>query len=624
MKKLLLIITLAFTVSNTFAQVPSNGLVAYYNFEGNANSHNGLFNMTNLHTSNNPVIYEPGNNGTGNSALFLDNVGLQNTTLAAEISSEFTIAYWGKKSPITENTYASRFEMFASAFHRKNTGSLYSYAISTSNGVYSGGDLGGGSVGGGVGGWFHYAMCFKTVGSTKVLQLYVNGVLDSSVTINNSNPIYKYNQVFSIGGGTNADGSANNSKYFSGNIDEFYVYNRALDITEINTIKNAPSNSVVTNSAPSVANIAVAVSGATTTNINYTLISNGADSTSAVNYGTSSTSLTSQILGTTATATGASATASVALPNLTMGTTYYYQIVATNSYGTTSSAVGSFVQSEPSMVAEYNFNNTYNNINGNVPFGSDGSFTSFENDRNNVSLGALRINATTSAAVIPNLPVGNAARSVSIWVKKPLAATDAHVFRYGPLAVGSNNLVYGLSIQSNNLVNFGYGNDLVAIGYGTTGPTWIHVVTTFDGTTAKIYHNGVERASANKSGWNTQNTNFFLGGNNDISVDDLKIYSRVLTPTEITNLYTNNSLLSSENFNIQNLKATIYPNPTSDNFTIEMENEVKAVEIYSIQGQKVMNSTSKNIDVSNLSKGMYLVRIEDSKNAIATQKLVVK
>ena len=55
-----------------------------------------------------------------------------------------------------------------------------------------------------------------------------------------------------------------------------------------------------------------------------------------------------------------------------------------------------------------------------------------------------------------------------------------------------------------------------------------------------------------------------------------------------------------------------------------MENEVKLVEIYSLQGQKVMSATSKNVNVSNLSKGMYLVRIVDENNALATQKLIIK
>jgi hypothetical protein len=619
MKKLLLFITIAFTLV-TQAQVPTNGLLAYYNFESNANSHNGLFNLTNLHTSSTAVTYGPGGNGTGYAAL-LNNTGLKNTTLAAEITSEFTVAYWGAKNPITENNFATRFEMFSSAFHRKDTGSLYGYGISTTNGSYALSGLGGGTAGGGAGGWFHYAMCFKTVGTGKILEVYVNGVFNSSVSINNLNDIYKYNQVFSIGGGTNADGTANGSKYFNGAIDEFYVYNRALTVTEINAVKDAPDNSVVVNLPPSISNIAVVNSGTTASTINYTLGSNGAASTSVINYGTTASDLSSQIIG------GTTTNASVLLPNLTIGTTYYYQIVATNSNGSTSSTIASFVQSapaDPALVAEYNFNNTYNNVDGGIPFGGVDSLTSFENDRNNANLGALRINATTSAAVIPGLPVGNAPRSVSIWVKKTAPATDAHIFRYGPLAVGSNNLVYGLSVQGDNLVNFGYANDLTAVGYGTTGQNWIHVVTTFDGTTAKIYHNGVERASGNKSAWNTQNTNFFLGGNNDISVDDLKIYSRVLTPAEVTQLYTNNVLLATENLNSQNLKATIYPNPTTDIFTIDIENDIKSVEIYSLQGQKILATNTKNVNVSNLSKGMYLVRIEDSNNAVASQKLIVK
>ena len=68
----------------------------------------------------------------------------------------------------------------------------------------------------------------------------------------------------------------------------------------------------------------------------------------------------------------------------------------------------------------------------------------------------------------------------------------------------------------------------------------------------------------------------------------------------------------------------IFPNPATDTFTIETENDIKSVEIYSIQGQKVVTSTSKDINVSTLSKGMYLVRIEDVDNAVATKKLIVE
>jgi hypothetical protein len=48
----------------------------------------------------------------------------------------------------------------------------------------------------------------------------------------------------------------------------------------------------------------------------------------------------------------------------------------------------------------------------------------------------------------------------------------------------------------------------------------------------------------------------------------------------------------------------------------------KSVEIYSLQGQKVLSSNQKQVYVSTLSKGIYMMRVEDEDGAVATQKLV--
>ena len=82
--------------------------------------------------------------------------------------------------------------------------------------------------------------------------------------------------------------------------------------------------------------------------------------------------------------------------------------------------------------------------------------------------------------------------------------------------------------------------------------------------------------------------------------------------------------LSSEDFNSNNLKAKIYPNPVKDILNIHIENEIKSVEIYSLQGQRVLTSSNKNVNVSSLLKGIYLVRIEDENSDVATQKLIVE
>jgi DNA-binding beta-propeller fold protein YncE len=82
--------------------------------------------------------------------------------------------------------------------------------------------------------------------------------------------------------------------------------------------------------------------------------------------------------------------------------------------------------------------------------------------------------------------------------------------------------------------------------------------------------------------------------------------------------------LNSSEFQTNNLKFNLYPNPASDILNIETENDLKSVEIYSIQGQKVLSAGSKEINISNLTSGLYLVQVTDIDDIIATQKLIIK
>ena len=55
-----------------------------------------------------------------------------------------------------------------------------------------------------------------------------------------------------------------------------------------------------------------------------------------------------------------------------------------------------------------------------------------------------------------------------------------------------------------------------------------------------------------------------------------------------------------------------------------MDSDLSQVVIYNLQGQKVKESTTKQVNVSNLSKGVYLVKIEDGNGNIATEKFIKK
>ena len=90
------------------------------------------------------------------------------------------------------------------------------------------------------------------------------------------------------------------------------------------------------------------------------------------------------------------------------------------------------------------------------------------------------------------------------------------------------------------------------------------------------------------------------------------------------NINISQSTLTSQNFSQNNLEVKLYPNPVNDVLNIETALELQSVEIYNIQGQKVLSSNQKEINVSDLASGMYMVRIQDTDNNIATKKIVIK
>ena len=70
----------------------------------------------------------------------------------------------------------------------------------------------------------------------------------------------------------------------------------------------------------------------------------------------------------------------------------------------------------------------------------------------------------------------------------------------------------------------------------------------------------------------------------------------------------------------------IYPNPSNGNFNIRFDNsnENHSVEIYSLIGQKVFEKKNINliVSVSNLSKGIYLIKVSKSNESI-TKKMII-
>ena len=67
----------------------------------------------------------------------------------------------------------------------------------------------------------------------------------------------------------------------------------------------------------------------------------------------------------------------------------------------------------------------------------------------------------------------------------------------------------------------------------------------------------------------------------------------------------------------------IYPNPASDFVIIETQDNIKDINIYSVSGQKVMNTQNKKINIQNLRSGVYLIEIKTDKST-TTHKIIKK
>lgn len=142
---------------------------------------------------------------------------------------------------------------------------------------------------------------------------------------------------------------------------------------------------------------------------------------------------------------------------------------------------------------------------------------------------------------------------------------------------------------------------------------------------ASIYY-----SADNGNEWNTVTNEELLyvqSYNMDYHFDGNDIVAYIATTDLGVLKYTiENATLGINNPNASANAIKIYPNPASDLlniFATENNFEIEKTEIYTITGQKVLESNKKTISVSSLSPGIYIVKVKANNNYY-TQKLVKK
>ena len=217
--------------------VPTNGLVAAYFFNGNANDLSG--NGSNGTVSNATLTTD--RNGNANSAYSFNgtssNISLGIDTAVNSIFNNFSISYWINKIDSNQGLVIGSGSTQAGGSHRflsrviKNvqvsfiSGTIWYDAITSNNSIQ-------------LNQWQN--VIYVRNGATATI--YINGVsiLTTSVSGNSMpNPTSPY-ATTKIGSGFN------NAEYFNGKIDDIGIWNRALTSQEIYNIYHACSDSIST------------------------------------------------------------------------------------------------------------------------------------------------------------------------------------------------------------------------------------------------------------------------------------------------------------------------------------------------------------------------------------------
>jgi len=78
---------------------------------------------------------------------------------------------------------------------------------------------------------------------------------------------------------------------------------------------------------------------------------------------------------------------------------------------------------------------------------------------------------------------------------------------------------------------------------------------------------------------------------------------------------------------LKKTNLTVYPNPATNNFTVNTGNDEKAtIQLFNIVGQQVYSETftgSTNVSVANLHSGVYMLKVNQN-GKVNTTKVVVK
>lgn len=645
MKKNLLLLAYALLSCSVFAQiasyVPQNGLVLYLPFNGNYNDlsptnatvtpFGGSFAPDQYYVPNKVYKCAQGEN------LEIATNGASPLKPTGDFSISLWVKYDGVVLPFNNINYPTFIECGSnSAYYLR----YYEYPKQTGSHV----DVDGGFFDGTVyystrynikdifapyPGWTHIAYAVKTNPITGLEQkMYVNGVLVKTELVS-STPAYGNNDIISIGGIRNT--TLNGIKRFAGSLDDIAMYNRALSAQEVSSLYTGYINEAKTKEAYLSFNGGsnyVEIKTPLNLNSNNVIIeaqvyfdatTNANDGIVVSRDGNSIAGLIVQdIVGT-----------GVRLGYMWNGSHWNWTGGPVVSYNEWHSVRLVITPTSATIYADAQFSkNTFpHNIeefDGKLLFGDDGFGT---NRRFNGKLDEIRIWKNPSQSVIDEVTSGlgitcplnpsdypslvayytfNQGDEISTTTA-PLIVKDKLGLRNGDLIGYTNSAVgawfYGGPILDINFDISAYPitpNILSALEQKATSYAW------YKQGTPDVAQNGETSRSFTAS----TNGNYYAVLQKGLCI--VKTDPIAVTNITITDL--------SDNLNT-NSSIQLFPNPS--NGLVTLNKAVAYIAVYNNQGVLQFETSGKELDLRNLSKGSYILKIRN-KNENSAHKLILE
>jgi len=189
---------------------PQAGLISYFNFDDNLKDQKG-YTTDGVKTGTPPYIAGVKGkavsfNGIDQKIVFSPKISL--------INNSFTVSLWVKD----ETDDGSKFFMTGNGFYISTSANNITFSMNTQGNTLA--VLGPNSLNQ----WTHIVSIYDGIN----MSIYINGVLANSK--NNPGSIAGFDSGFSLGG--------HQATYWTGSIDQLYIYNRALSQAEVTQLYN--------------------------------------------------------------------------------------------------------------------------------------------------------------------------------------------------------------------------------------------------------------------------------------------------------------------------------------------------------------------------------------------------